>query len=163
MVRKMTIILTGTLVARLTAMAKLAAQLKIKFFGLVGRIASCGRAGAGAAYKDAGNSSAAHAVQLAPSQQKGHPPLLQLIPFHPVVSAAGATTETTSVATQVYVCSHLSMYFICIWSYGSSFLHSLRFSMNSELPGILAEYLATPNFIGGYISTCIPFGTLADP
>ncbi|NP_001350880.1 uncharacterized protein LOC100276312 [Zea mays] len=47
-------------------MAKLAAQLKIKFFGLVGRIASCGRAGAGAAYKD----------------------------------AAGATTETTSVATQ---------------------------------------------------------------
>nr|ACG33408.1 hypothetical protein [Zea mays] len=45
-------------------MAKLAAQLKIKFFGLVGRIASCGRAGA--AYKD----------------------------------AAGATAETTSVATQ---------------------------------------------------------------
>jgi hypothetical protein len=44
---------------RPTAMAKLAAQLKSKFFGLVGRITSCGRAGA--THKDAGNSSAAHA------------------------------------------------------------------------------------------------------
>jgi hypothetical protein len=34
-------------------MAKLAVQLKNKFFGLVGRITSCGRAGA--AHKDAGN------------------------------------------------------------------------------------------------------------
>jgi hypothetical protein len=51
------------------------------------------------------------------TQQKGHPPLLQMIPFHPVVSAAGATAETTSVATQVYVCSHLSMYLMhmVIW------------------------------------------------
>ncbi|KAJ1267480.1 hypothetical protein BS78_07G059600 [Paspalum vaginatum] len=47
-------------------MAKLAAQLKNKFFGLVGRITSCGRAGAGAAHKDAAGATEAKSVASQP-------------------------------------------------------------------------------------------------
>jgi hypothetical protein len=76
-------------------MAKLAAQLKNKFFGFVGRITSCGRAGA--AYKDAGNSSAAHAP---PSEQKEHPSLLHTLAANDssVVSAAGARDQVSDIS-----------------------------------------------------------------
>ncbi|WVZ94887.1 hypothetical protein U9M48_040719 [Paspalum notatum var. saurae] len=58
-------------------MAKLAAQLKNKFFGLVGRITSCGRAGA--AHKDAaGGASEAKSAASQPVEIRsrgGAPPV----------------------------------------------------------------------------------------
>ncbi|CAD6266061.1 unnamed protein product [Miscanthus lutarioriparius] len=58
-------------------MAKLAAQLKNKFFGLVGRITSCGRAG-GAAHKDAAGVTEAKSVTSQPVEIRsrgGAPPV----------------------------------------------------------------------------------------
>ncbi|EES14627.1 hypothetical protein BDA96_07G059500 [Sorghum bicolor] len=58
-------------------MAKLAAQLKNKFFGLVGRITSCGRAG-GAAHKDAAGVTETKSVASQPVEIRtrgGSPPV----------------------------------------------------------------------------------------